>query len=62
MPDQPSRVLAGSRSAGTARVRQVEGDGFMPRPANLPEPGDDPADPPAAAPADPIDAAAVFTG
>ncbi|HEX7134011.1 MAG TPA: alkaline phosphatase D family protein [Iamia sp.] len=63
-PDQPSEVLARFEvDRGTARIRQVEGDGFMPRPADLPDPGSDPGtDTPPASPADPIDAAAAFTG
>lgn len=60
-PDQPSRVLARFEvDRGTARIRQVEGDGFLPRPADLPPPGGGPAPP--AAPADPIAAEAAFTG
>jgi hypothetical protein len=65
-PDQPSVVLARFEvDRGTARIRMVEGDGFMPRPdeAAPPDPGTDapPAEPPAA-PADPIPAEASFTG
>lgn len=48
---------------GTARIRQVEGSDFLPRPAEEPGEGPAPGDPPPAAPpAAPIDAAATFTG
>ncbi len=61
-PDQPSVVLARFEvDRGTARIRMVEGEGFMPRPdeATPPDPG---SDAPPASPADPIDAEASFTG
>lgn len=55
-PDQPTTVLARFEvERGTARIRQTQGDGFMPRPI-------DPVEPPTAPPAQPVSDDALFTG